>query len=65
MPTTVVGSDLAGVPQGAMLQLIVAELRVISVLLQAIASGQVISDSPETLRADVIGEPKVTATLSS
>jgi hypothetical protein len=63
MPTfTVQGSDAVGAPQGAILGLILAEMRVQTLLLQALVSGQEFTDSVEMLRRDVLIEPNVVTT---
>jgi len=60
--TKVQGSDIAGTPQGATLYMILAELRVHTILLQSIVTGVVNNDDPYYLRADQAIEPVVTRT---
>ena len=57
MTTTVQGSDIAGSPQGRMLALILAEMRVHTVLLRAMIAGEIIDDRITDLRNDQLNEP--------
>jgi hypothetical protein len=57
MTTTVQGSDLAGIPQGQMLSLILAEMRVHTVLLKAMIEGEILNDRITDLRKDQLNEP--------
>jgi len=51
------GNDIANGPQGQVMAKILAELRVHTVLLMAIASGRPNTDHDEELRSDAYIEP--------
>ena len=55
---TVEGNDIANMPQGRALAMIVAELRVISILLHGIATGGTsVENELDDIRSDVYIEP--------
>ena len=63
MATTIQGNDISGSPQGAMLGLLLAEMRIQTTLLQAIACGQLVTpDNIASFRVDSFIEPVVTVT---
>lgn len=59
------GSDLAALPQGAALGLILQELRVIAYLLQQMNAGYTSDDQLDELREMVATEPRVVTTIVS